>query len=102
MLVDGFRWLGDRTDDVRLADLTGWWRDAAVLAALGPALAAPFRDLSPTVVIGPQSRGCLLGPLVATSMGVGFVEVRKDPVRGPDSELRRTLQLKSLLHHYDL
>ena len=44
------------------------------------------------LVIGPQSSGCLLGPLVALHLHVGFVEVRKD--RGPsgdsDAWLRRT------------
>ena len=26
-LVDRFAWLGDRTDEFGVADLTGWWRD---------------------------------------------------------------------------
>src|SRR6266496_3213906 len=33
--------------------------------ALGPALAQLFADRQPTVVLGPESRGCVLGPLVA-------------------------------------
>jgi adenine phosphoribosyltransferase len=85
-LVRAFRWLGDRTDSSGQAELAGWWRDPALLAALGPALAAPFRDLRPTVVLGPQSRGCLLGSLVATQLGVGFVEVRKNLERAADSQ----------------
>lgn len=83
-----FQWLGDRTDDYDSyqAELTGWWRDPDLLATLGPALAAPFENAGPTVVLGLQSRGCLLGPLVAAHLGLGFVEVRKDPIRSADSE----------------
>lgn len=82
-----FRWVGDRTDpDVR-ADLTGWWRDAELLAQLGPALAGLFPEVSPTVVVGPQSRGSLLGPLVATHLGVGFVELLKDRIPAADSDV---------------
>ena len=36
--------------------------------------------------MGTQSRGSLLGVLVARSLGVGFAEVRKDPGRGADSD----------------
>lgn len=39
-----------------------------------------------------EARGFLLGPLVAAAIGVGFVEVRKDPSPVSDSDrwLRRT------------
>jgi adenine phosphoribosyltransferase len=86
-------WRQDRTDLLAYADVTGLWRDATLLRALGPALAGLFPDLpAPTVVLGPESRGTLIGPLVAAHLGVGFVEVRKNP--GPltdsDSWVRRT------------
>jgi adenine phosphoribosyltransferase len=81
-----FRWLGDRTDDSGRADLTGWWSDPAVLTALGPALAQLFPGAQPTVVIGPQSRGTLLGALTATALGIGLVEARKDPGPAADSD----------------
>ena len=87
-----FRWRSDRTDDTAAADLTGWWRDPAVLAGVGPALAELFATERPTVVLGTESSGMLLGPLTATALGVGFVPVRKDPTPAADSEqiLRRT------------
>ncbi|MFL6120095.1 phosphoribosyltransferase family protein [Actinophytocola sp.] len=87
-----FAWHGDRTDEHQYADVTGWWRDPALLRDLGPALARLFADGRPTVVLGLESRGCLLGPLVALSLGVGFVEVRKNPRQAGDSDawLRRT------------
>jgi adenine phosphoribosyltransferase len=62
-------------------DITGWWRDAALLAELGPALAALVSPAQPTVILGPQSRGAMLGALVARELGVGLIEVRKDPER---------------------
>ena len=81
-----FEWRGDRPNPRWAADPTGWWADASILRRLGPALAEPFTDLQPTVVIGPQSRGTLLGALVAIHLGVGLVELRKDPDPSADSE----------------
>jgi adenine phosphoribosyltransferase len=73
-----FVWRGDRVDDNFYADVTGWWRDPVLIRELGPLIAGLFEDDPPTVVLGIESRGCLLGPLVAVAFGVGFVEVRKD------------------------
>lgn len=91
-LLACFAWRGDRTDDSWYADVTGWWRSPAVLRDLGPLLGGLFQDVRPTLVLGIESRGCLLGPLVAVALGAGFVEVRKDPARPVDSDawLRRT------------
>lgn len=85
-LKGSFRWRGDRTDRWNLADLSGWWAEPTILRRLGPALASLFPDAQPTVVLGPQSRGALLGALVATHLGVGLVELRKDPSRAADSD----------------
>jgi adenine phosphoribosyltransferase len=81
-----FRWRGDRFDTSYAADPTGWWADAGILQRLGPALSGLFADASPTVVLGPQSRGALLGALVAAHLGVGLVELRKDPGQSTDSD----------------
>jgi adenine phosphoribosyltransferase len=81
-----FVWQGDRTDDASLADMTGWWRDPLILASIGPALGDLFRAETPTVVLGVQSRGSLLGPLVANTLGVGFVEIRKNQSPSADSD----------------
>ncbi|MDM7887879.1 phosphoribosyltransferase family protein [Curtobacterium sp. RHCJP20] len=85
-LQDAFRWRSDRTDPYSYADVTGWWRDPHVLRALGPGLAALFDDAQPTVVLGIQSRGTLLGALVAAHLGVGLAEARKDPSRAADDD----------------
>ncbi|WP_433204537.1 phosphoribosyltransferase family protein [Dactylosporangium sp. CS-047395] len=71
----GFHWRGG--PDVAFADITEWWRDPAVLRELPPAVAALVPG-EPTVVLGPASRGTLLGALVAAHLGVGLVEVRKN------------------------
>jgi adenine phosphoribosyltransferase len=68
-----FVWRGDE----RFADVSGWWADPEILREIGPALAALHSSDRPTLVAGVEALGFLLGPLVATSLGVGFVEVRK-------------------------
>ena len=62
-----------------------------MLREVGPALAALY-DVTPTVVIGPVSRGAMLGALTAAALGVGFVEMRKDQEPSTDSDrwVRRT------------
>jgi len=85
-----YREQGDRTDEMRWADVSGWWRDAGLLGRLGPALADLFPDASPTVVMGTQSRGTLLGALVATHLGVGLIEIRKNSGPPADSESWRS------------
>jgi adenine phosphoribosyltransferase len=71
-LRTAFRWVGDE-----LSDPAGWWRDAELLAWIGTALADPYRTAGVTVVVGPESRGFLVGALVARELNVGFVEAYK-------------------------
>jgi len=85
-LLHNYRETGDRTDRLRWADVTGWWRDPELLGRLGPALAELFAEAQPTVILGTPSRGTLLGALVATHLGVGLVEIRKDDGPAADSE----------------
>ena len=89
-LRSAFAWRNG--EDHQYADLTGWWRDAGLLRLLGPALAQLFPEATPTVVLGPDSRGSLIGPLVALHLGLGFVEVRKNrtPAGDTDQWVRRT------------
>lgn len=60
---------------------SGWFRDPDLLARMGPALADLLRNEEPDLVVAPQSRGTLLGSLVATSLGIGLVELRKEVSR---------------------
>ena len=84
-LAAAFAWRTDRAEDSARADVTGWWRDPTLLRSLAPALAGLFND-TPTVVLGPQSRGALVGALVAAHLEVGLVEARKDPGPASDSD----------------
>jgi len=78
-LIGAFRWTDPGPASTHLvSDSSGWWRDPAILGHLGPALAEPFRDRHPTVVIAPEVTGLLLGPLVANALGVGFVPAYKN------------------------
>jgi len=91
-LATAFRWRGDRVDDRLSADVTGWWRQPGLMGRLGPALAGLVAAERPTVVIGVESSGCLLGPLVALALGVGFIGVRKDPTPACDSDRWSTVR----------
>jgi adenine phosphoribosyltransferase len=65
----------------------GWWREPGLLKLVGQELAHLHGDSTPTLVVGVQSRGMLLGGLVAAELGVGFVEIRKDRKGGSDDTL---------------
>ncbi|MEU7866897.1 phosphoribosyltransferase family protein [Dactylosporangium sp. NPDC049140] len=91
----GFHWRGG--PDVAFADITEWWRDPVVLRDLPPAVAALVPG-SPTVVLGPASRGTLLGALVAASLGVGLVEVRKNDRVALHSEFYTHRRLPDTYH----
>lgn len=78
-LIHAFRWIDPGPESTHLvSDMSGWWRDPDILAALGPALADLHRPSRPTVVISPEVTGYLLGPLVAASLGVGFAAGHKE------------------------
>ncbi|WP_433299701.1 phosphoribosyltransferase family protein [Actinoplanes sp. CA-030573] len=82
-----FRWTdpGDDTGYV-VSNRSGWWRDPVIVSGLGDALADLFRSASPTVVVSPEVTGFLVGPLVARSLGAGFVEAYRAGVRRPIAE----------------
>jgi adenine phosphoribosyltransferase len=82
---DAFRWSGDKHDDALYADLTSWWRGPGLFGRLGPLLAELATE-PPTVVLAIESRGFLPGAAVALHLGVGLVEVRKNPRSDVDSD----------------
>ena len=69
-------------------DVAGVLRDPDLLALLGPALAAPYRDAGITAVCAPEARGPILGALVAVELGAGLVLVRKDDRNHPGADRR--------------
>jgi adenine phosphoribosyltransferase len=58
-------------------DITPLLADARALAETGAAMAYPYRDRGVEQVVGIESRGFILGALVARELNVGFVPVRK-------------------------
>ena len=88
LLLDTFVWHDPGPASSHLvSDLSGWWRHPRILAGIGPALAdlasADLADADrPSTVMTPQVTGLLVGPLVATALGVGVVPAYKeDPQR---------------------
>lgn len=89
-LKSAFLWRGlNRYGQDGRADVTGWWRDSTILSGLGPALAALVGPESPNVVVAPQSRGTMLGTMVANHLHVGLVELRKEPAPAADEDAWR-------------
>lgn len=89
-LLANFRWRSDPTrwpeERASYADYTIWWRTPSILQALGPALADLFTGSEPTAVMGTESPGCLLGPLVANHLSIGFAQIRKGARRLSDDD----------------
>jgi len=67
-------------------DVAGVLRDPALLALLGPALAAPFEAAGVTKVLSPEARGPILGALVAVELGAGLVLGRKEGQNHPGAD----------------
>lgn len=62
---------------IQFKDITPLLADATLLGLAADALAAPFRRDKVTKVVGVESRGFILGSLLAQRLGAGFVPVRK-------------------------
>ena len=58
-------------------DITPLLRDPPALSLAVNALADPFRPAAASVVVGMEARGFIFGALVAHSLGLGFVPLRK-------------------------
>jgi adenine phosphoribosyltransferase len=80
-LLERFRWTDGHAD---FADV---FADGALLASLGPALAAPFADAGLDAVIAIEARGFVLGGMVARELGVGLVLARKPGSVHPDADV---------------
>jgi adenine phosphoribosyltransferase len=67
-------------------DVAGVLRDAELLAGLGAALAAPFRQARVTKVLVPEARGPIVGALVAVELTAGLVLARRDGHNHPGAD----------------
>ena len=66
-------------EGIMFRDITPVLGDPSLLSGITERFAADMRDLGwrPDAVVGPEARGFIFGPLLATKLGVGFVPVRK-------------------------
>lgn len=58
-------------------DVTTLFKDAALLQELSDILYEMYKDKGITKVVGIESRGFIMGPILATRLGAGFIPVRK-------------------------
>lgn len=62
---------------IQFKDLTTVFKDASALKGLSEHLYDQFKDKGITKVVGIESRGFIMGPILATKIGAGFVTLRK-------------------------
>lgn len=74
-------------------DITTLLQDAAGFRAAIDSLSLPFNDQRIDIVVGIESRGFILGAVVADRLGAGFALVRK-PGKLPSKCVRTTYELE--------
>ncbi len=64
---------------IMFRDITPMLGDPGLLSGITERFAVDIGDLGwrPDVIVGPEARGFIFGPLLAIELGVGFVPVRK-------------------------
>ena len=58
-------------------DVTTLFKDPARLQELSDTLYEMYKDKGITKVVGIESRGFIMGPILATRLGAGFIPIRK-------------------------
>ena len=62
---------------IQFKDVTTLFKDAEVLSLLSDAIYEEYKDKGVTKVVGIESRGFIMGPILATRLNVGFIPIRK-------------------------
>jgi len=62
---------------IQFKDVTTLFRDAETFHALSIELKDKYKDKGITRVVGIESRGFIMGPIMALELGAGFVPIRK-------------------------
>jgi adenine phosphoribosyltransferase len=78
---------------IQFKDITPILADPALLRFAVERLAAPFEDAGLDAVLGIESRGFILGAMLADHLGIGFVPVRKAG-KLPAATVSRTYDLE--------
>ncbi len=58
-------------------DVTTMFKDAECLRLLSDTMYDMYKDKGITKVVGIESRGFIMGPILATRLGTGFIPIRK-------------------------
>ena len=58
-------------------DVTTLFKDAACLQELSDVMYEMYKDKGITKVVGIESRGFIMGPILATRLNAGFIPIRK-------------------------
>ncbi|MEG0039922.1 MULTISPECIES: adenine phosphoribosyltransferase [Bacteroides] len=70
-------------------DVTTLFKDAACLRELSDVMYEMYKDRGITKVVGIESRGFIMGPVLATRLNAGFVTIRK-PGKLPAETIQQT------------
>lgn len=62
---------------VEFKDVTTLFKDATLLKELSDLMYEEYKDKGITKVVGIESRGFIMGPILATRLNAGFVPIRK-------------------------
>ena len=65
------------TKGILFYDVTTLFKRADCLGYLAEVMSEEYRDKGITKVVGIESRGFIMGPIVATNLGAGFIPIRK-------------------------
>ncbi|MEM8559461.1 MAG: adenine phosphoribosyltransferase, partial [Bacteroidota bacterium] len=93
-LADAIRTVPDfPKPGIQFKDVTPLLADPALLVEAVDRLVAPYADAGVTHVVGIESRGFILGAMMADRLGAGFVPVRK-PGKLPGETARESYALE--------
>jgi len=62
---------------IQFKDVTTLFKDAKVFSLLSDEIYNEYKDKGITKVVGIESRGFIMGPILASRLGIGFVPIRK-------------------------
>ena len=82
-------------------DVTTLFKDPARLQELSDTLYKMYKDKGITKVVGIESRGFIMGPILATRLGAGFIPIRK-PGKLPAETIEESYENDVVLLHDDL
>jgi len=62
---------------IQFKDVTTMFKDAVILKEIAEGVSEIYRDCGITKVVGIESRGFIVGPLLAVRLNAGFIPIRK-------------------------